>query len=115
MDGFAGFNDAVADWARRIGRRRRHRTRLASNDRRVVAWAGTRRASAAMHLEFAPVTLPFSGVGEHLAQLRGERVRITGLAIFAAKETTMVAREDHGLDTKPLSNGNGAAVRQLAR
>ena len=40
--------------------------------------------------------------GEHLAELGRERLGFAGLAVFAAEETAVIAREDRGLDAEAL-------------
>src|SRR5215211_3807075 len=54
-----------------------------------------------------------SGPGEHLPQLRGESVRVTSLAVFAAQKTAVVAREDHRFDAESLRYGIGSAACHL--
>src|SRR5207344_338242 len=49
--------------------------------------------------------LDASGRCEDLAQLRGEGVRLAGLAVFAAEEAAVVAREDDGLGAEPRGDG----------
>ena len=52
--------------------------------------------------------------GEDLAQLRGEGVRVARLAVLAAEEAAVVAREDHRLRAEALGDGVAAAARHLA-
>jgi hypothetical protein len=56
-----------------------------------------------------------SGLGEHLTELGGKCVRITGLAVFAAQKAAVIAGEDHRLNTEPVCDGIGASVRHLTR
>ena len=55
-----------------------------------------------------------SACGEDLAQPRREGVRLTGLAVFAAEESAVIAREIDGLRAEAFGGGNGAAVGHLA-
>ena len=52
--------------------------------------------------------------GEDLAQLRGEGLGLARLAVFAAEEAAVVAREDDGRRAEPLGDRLGAAMGQLA-
>src|SRR2546427_12136672 len=56
-----------------------------------------------------------SGIGGEDATQRGrETVGVAALAVLAAKESAVVAREDHGLLSEPFGHNDGRAVGQCA-
>src|SRR6478609_11706661 len=51
---------------------------------------------------------------EHLTELRGELVGLAGLAVLAAEEPAVTAREDDGLGPEPPGDRLAAAMGELA-
>jgi len=73
-----------------------------------------RSADVQVAWELATDCVHRSGVLEDFAQLRREGVWLAGLAVLAAEEAAVAAREHDGLDTESLCHGQGAALRHLA-
>ena len=70
-------------------------------------------SSAARKAGRRPRTTARSGLGEDLAQLGREAVRVAGLAVLATEEAAVVAREDDRRCPEALGHGERAAIRQL--
>jgi hypothetical protein len=95
----AGRRRCEADaQARRSRNRRADVTAAAGDDGSLALEQHTRTSRSACPL------------AEHLPQFGGEGVRIAGLAILAAQEASMVAREDHRRRSKSLGNRMRPAV-----